>query len=212
MGIRKILVCIPPFIIIVFQIPTMKKITLFSLIVLFSCGQIRQNEAKNDSTTQAVIPPVVNNDRISGDFDGDGQKEFAFPVKVKQGHGNPVEDGEADEYAISFSNKNIKPINIGCCEARLVNENDLNNDGADDISVFQAPMNGNLYTLTTFTFAGKDHWRTLIEPFLVPASGGELSDDALQARVFLENDTIYFLDTDMNDENMGLLKQKAMLK
>ncbi len=37
-----------------------------------------------------------------------------------------------------------------------------------------------------------------------------MSDEELQNRVFREDNAIYYLHTDLNDENVKLLKKKAM--
>jgi len=92
---------------------------------------------------------------ITGDFDGDGKTEKAKLVKVKSGYGNPIEDDVSDEYEIQFSNKKMKPIKIGCCEATLINEGDLNNNDKDAISIFQAPMNGCIYSMQTYIYNNK---------------------------------------------------------
>ncbi|MCH5597485.1 FEKKY domain-containing protein [Niabella ginsengisoli] len=104
-------------------------------------------------------------EEIQGDFDGDGKLEFAKAVKVKEGQGNPVEDGTPDEYEIQFSNHKLKPIKAGCCDIRLVNEGDLNNDGSNEFSIFQAPMNGCTYTMTTYSYSNKS-WKQIVKPFL----------------------------------------------
>lgn len=148
---------------------------------------------------------------ITGDFDGDGIVETANAVKVKTGSGNPVEDGTPDEYEVQFSTKNIKPIAAGCCEMRLVNEGDLNNDGNDEISIFQAPMNGCTYTMTTYTLrAGK--WKVLLVPFLVPTACDPFSNEEIEERVFLENNKIFYYKIDANDESFKLIKTLAELK
>ncbi|HEY9257956.1 hypothetical protein [Chitinophaga sp.] len=153
----------------------------------------------------------ADSNTIIGDFNGDGHTESAFVVRTKEGHGNPVEDGVPDEYAIQFSDTLLPPINIGCCEARLFNNSDLNKDDADDILVFQAPMNGNTHWLNTWTF--KSHrWKELMEPIVVPTGGDYVEDEDVRKRVFLENDTLYFLDIDPNDEHWKLLKKKAVLR
>ncbi|RRJ86873.1 hypothetical protein EG240_15825 [Paenimyroides tangerinum] len=73
----------------------MYKIALFILIVsLFQLTTIKKVK-KNHSIGEI----------IKGDFNGDGKIETALLVKVKQGFGNPIEDGEPDEYEIQFSNK-----------------------------------------------------------------------------------------------------------
>jgi hypothetical protein len=57
---------------------------------------------------------------VQGDFDGDGQKEYATAAKVKEGKGNPVDGGTADLYFVNFSNAKFKHISSGCCDLRLI--------------------------------------------------------------------------------------------
>lgn len=154
--------------------------------------------------------PAIGN-KIQGDFDGDGKTDIATAIKVRERKGNPVEDGTPDEYEIQFSATNLKPIDAGCCNIRLVNEGDLNNDGADDISIFQAPMNGCTYSLTTYSFK-KGFWKQIVETFLIPTACNELSDYFLQKRIFKENNAVYYLESDPNDENGKLIKKKASIK
>lgn len=103
-------------------------------------------------------------DTIYGDFNGDGKFEYAFRVLTKKGQGNPVEDGSPDEYELKFSDKNIKPIRDDFYWFTLINEGDLDNDGSDEISVREEPMNGCIGNVKTFTIKnGKSSY--LFEPF-----------------------------------------------
>jgi len=135
---------------------------------------------------------------ITGDFDGDGKTEKAKLVKVKSGYGNPIEDGVSDEYEIQFSNKKMKPIKIGCCEATLINEGNLNNNDKDAISIFQAPMNGCTYSMQTYTY-NNGKWEKVLDPFLVPTACESYSEDRLQNLVIKENNAIYYFTIDPND-------------
>lgn len=157
-----------------------------------------------------TLPPADSN-IITGDFNGDGQTESAFVVRTKQGYGNPAEDGVPDEYALRFSDTSLPQLNIGCCEARLINEGDLNSDSTEEISVFQAPTNGNTYFMTTWTFT-EHRWQKFSEPFIVPTAGEPVSDKDLQNKVFLENHIVYFWDIDPNDDNFKPVKKKAILR
>ena len=147
-------------------------------------------------------------EKIQGDFDGDGQVEIASAIKFKEGNGNPVDDGTADEYIIQFSGNVLSNINAGCCQIRLINEGDLNNDGADDLSIFQAPMNGCTYTMTTYS-CRNGKWKQIVDPFLIPTGCEHYSDADLQKRIFKEHNNIYYFDTDPNDENGKLIKKLA---
>jgi hypothetical protein len=166
--------------------------------------------AITDTTVYSRYP--VDSNTVVGDFNGDGHTDTAFVIRTKEGYGNPVEDGVPDEYAIQFSDTTLlHTINIDCCEARLFNAGDLNKDGADEILVFQAPMNGNTYWLNVWTH--KSHqWKALMEPFLVPTGGDYIADEDVRKKVFLENDTLYFLDVDLSDDDYKLVKKKAVLR
>lgn len=148
---------------------------------------------------------------VQGDFNGDGQKEFAFAVKTKTGKGNPVDGGTPDEYSVNFSTEKLKSIPAGCCDITLINEGDLNNDGRDEISFYQAPMNGNTYYMKTYSFLN-GAWKEIIETFSVPTGGNYLSDEDIQKRIFKENGSVYIYDVDVNDENFKLVKKKTTLK
>jgi hypothetical protein len=160
---------------------------------------------------------------ISGDFDGDGLNEFAFSVKTKEGKGNPVEDGTPDEYAVNFSNDKLKSIPASCCGFLLVNEGDLNNDGSDEFTIFQSPMNGCTNYVRTFTFS-KGTWKELYEPFMYSVGCGvEITDEEFLNWVTLDNGSVYYREPDPNDEHLlnadgdkiifsRLLKTKVKLK
>ena len=187
----------------------MNKIICFTIVsfLVFSCNTKNNNEITSSSSTAKSIDTaksetksiqpektdrILIGPKIEGDFDGDGKDEFAIITQTKQGEGNPVEDGTPDEYAISFSNKELKPILIGCCEAQLINEGDLNQDGKEDFSVYQAPMNGTVYEMTTYSLQNLK-WKQIVETFLIPTAHEELNNEEPQKRVFLENNTLYIL-------------------
>lgn len=171
---------------------------VFSLVFIFNVFHIKlyQNYIENKKIGEI----------IKGDFDGDGKLETARLVKVKQGFGNPIEDGEPDDYEIQFSSKKMRPIKIGCCEAILVNEGDLNNDKKDEISIYQAPMNGCVYRMQTFTFF-KSEWKLVFEPFLYPTACDELTFTEIENLVVKEKDSIFYYTIDT--EEWKLIKQKA---
>lgn len=139
-------------------------------------------------------------DKIYGDFNGDGKPEYAFRVLTKKGHGNPVEDGTPDEYAIQFSDTNIKPIKTDCCWFKLINEGDLDNDGGDEFTTVQAPENGCIGRVSTFTIKAKKSYK-LFSPFSIFWCA-EITDLELQKLVVKENNIIYFYEADPNDENL----------
>lgn len=192
----------------------MRRILIIMTIGFFSYGQSSQDKKSVDDRqekveTKTLSLPLIG-EKIQGDFNGDGLPDFATVTKIKEGQGNPVEDGTPDEYEIQFSADNIKSIKSGCCDIRLINESDINNDGADDLSVFQ-PMNGCTYSMTTYSFINGT-WKQIVKTFLIPTGCENMTTDDLQKRIFKENNSIYYFDTDLNDEDGKLVKKKATTK
>lgn len=148
---------------------------------------------------------------VQGDFNGDGKKEFAFPVQTIVGQGNPMEDGTSDEYEIQFTELQLKTIVTGCCTMQFINEGDLNEDGGDELSVYQAPMNGNTFSMTTYTYS-KGSWKELIKTFLIPTGGDYLDNQQIQDIIWKENGVVYYNEVDPNDENFRLIQKKAILE
>jgi len=139
-------------------------------------------------------------DSIYGDFNGDKKFEYAYRKLIKKGFGNPVENGSPSEYEIKFSDKSIKPINVGCCWFKLINEGDLDNNDSDEISIIQSPENGCVGNIKTFSV--KDGKKTdLIKSFSMFICA-ELTDDELQKLIVLENNIVYYHEADPNDENL----------
>lgn len=155
---------------------------------------------------QADRPNIGQN--ITGNF-STNNFEIAEVILVKKQIGNPIEDGSSAEYEIRFSNKNIKPINAGCCKIILINEGDLNNDGKDEISLYQAPMNGCTYSMTTYSYLD-NNWKAIIPTFLIPTGCENQSEQELNRLVFKENNKLFYNKTDMSDEKM--LEKKIEVK
>ena len=208
-------------------------LALLTIIFLTSCsstGQTSNTTTATGSNADKNVSKVKQDksdgpkvgQRISGDFDGDGISEFAFSVKTKEGKGNPVEDGTPDEYAVNFSNDKLKSLPVGCCGFLLVNEGDLNNDGSDEFTIFQSPMNGCTNTVRTLTYS-KGTWKDLYEPFMYSVGCGvEVTDEEYLNWVTLDNGSVYYREPDPNDEHLlnadgdkiifsRLLKTKAKL-
>ncbi len=150
-------------------------------------------------------------EKIQGNFLGNGKKITATVIKIKEGKGNPIEDGTPDEYEIQFSDRKLKPIKAGCCEIILINEGDLNKDETDEISIYQAPMNGCTYMMETYSYIN-GNWKKIVDLFLIPTGCERISNDDLQKRIFRENNNIYYLQKDMSNENGKLIKKKVNLK
>ena len=174
------------------------KLTLILMTIgIFSFGQT--------STDKKI------GEKIEGNFLGNGKKVIASVIKTKEAKGNPIEDGSPAEYEIRFSDKKLKPIKTGCCELILINEGDLNRDGTDDISIYQAPMNGCTYAMETYSNI-KGNWKKIVDRFLILTGCDGISKVDLQKRIFRENNQIFYLEKDMSEENGKLIKKKVEQK
>lgn len=97
-----------------------------------------------------------------------------------------------------FPIKILTPIKVNCCWFKLINEGDLDEDGADEITIVQSPENGCIGTVSTFTIKDKKS-NLLFKPFLLFICA-ELSDKGeLQKLIVTENNIIYYHEADPND-------------
>lgn len=143
--------------------------------------------------------------KITGDFNGDGKTDTAFlQIKTNQ-------RTKAHSWTLSFSDKTIPTIQLGCCEPILINEGDLNGDKATEVSVFQAPENGCVYIWTTYSSKNKQ-WTKFIEPFLIATDCENFKQADLQKRVFKENGKVYYWDVDPNDEENKPIKKRVVIR
>lgn len=150
-------------------------------------------------------------EKIEGNFLGNGKKISATVIQTKKQKGNPIEDGTPAEFEIRFSDATINPIKAGCCEIKLINEGDLNQDETDEISVYQAPMNGCTYSMSSYTYTG-GNWKKIIDTFLIPTGCENIKNHDLQKVIFRENNSVYYSVKNINDENGKLIKKKVKLK
>ncbi len=143
--------------------------------------------------------------RITGDFNGDGKVDTAF---VKQTNNSKT---KVKGWTLLFSDKTIPSLRLGCCNVYLINEGDLNNDKATEVSVFQAPDNGCTYLWTTYSYkAGQ--WTKFIPIFLVPTYCDPIKVADLEKKVFTENGKVYYWDIDLNDEVNKPIKKQVIIK
>lgn len=164
-------------------------------LLLASCAR----NAEKTTTEAAAASPTPASQNPDNDYDGDGNPDEGTVALIKEGEGNPVEDGTPSEYAVSFRSNKLPQLHI-CCNALVVPEGDLNGDGAAEMSVFQAPMNGCVFTMATYTLQ-KGKWKELFEPFLVPAQCDAIDHEELKRLVFAKDGKVYIMETDVNDEN-----------
>ncbi len=123
---------------------------------------------------------------IGGDFNGDGKPENARIINI-------YDDETARYYEVRFSGGIIEPLDIGCCNVKLVNEGDLNGNGTDEISVYKAPFNGCDYTMETYTLEN-GFWVMYVPTFIIPEGCKKLSNSQLSSRIYKSNGSIYYLD------------------
>lgn len=186
---------------------------LFLLLLVTSC----KNEAPKTVTDKPAPVPSEASPEFSEsvdvnlwDFNGDGKPDDEITVPVVEGSGNPVEDGTPGKFTITFDNKTLPDLAVGCCNPMPVGEGDLNGDGAAELSVFQAPMNGCVYTMATYTFRD-GRWQQLFEPFIVPTGCDEISAEELQNLVHKEGNKVYIMVTDVNDEDFKRVAKEVKL-
>jgi hypothetical protein len=147
--------------------------------------------------------PAPLGQKIVGDFNGDTKSDTAFVTLGK--------NSKSKKYTVSFSDKTIPAIPLGCCEIILINEGDLNSDRKTDFSVFQAPENGCVYMWTTYSLKN-NRWTQLVGPFLISTDCEKFLAKDLEKRVFKENGHVYYWDVDPNDENNKPIKKLAVPK
>ncbi|MDV6169015.1 hypothetical protein R1T16_11300 [Flavobacterium sp. DG1-102-2] len=194
----------------------MRKIFCFCLFTLFACkkenttGTVKPTPKDSTQTVIEDIQPEKTIPNNSADYNGDETEETANIILTKKGKSNPIEDGTPDEYSVKFSGEKLPDLPIECCEAIIINEGDLDGDGADEFSVFQAPMNGCVYHFTTYAFK-KGKWIKLIEPSLIPTACEEITITELEDRVFNDGGKIYIMETDVNDENFATIRKEAKM-
>ncbi|KUJ61756.1 hypothetical protein AR687_11090 [Flavobacteriaceae bacterium CRH] len=152
-----------------------------------------QAEYKKDSL-RAISENEKENEAIEtvlGDYNGDGKTESAF-ISPKNGYitffpdnlGNVTELGKLDPK-----------------KSKLINEGDLNNDGAEDFSVYTDL--DSLGTLNTFIYNRDMPWRVSLR--IILKKGEKVDNEDLEKRVFKKNNEIYYYE-DEHIEDIYLQK------
>lgn len=142
-----------------------------------------------------MIPDTV---RVAGDFNGDGSIDTAYGVVVQ------------GVYEVNFSVQSMHALELGKGAIRLINEGDLNGDGRDELSVFQAPVRGCAYTMTTWTYYPTG-WRRITDPWVIQTGCAYISDEDLQSRIVLEDGVVYYYQEDVNADDESLVKRELSL-
>jgi ketosteroid isomerase-like protein len=163
---------------------------------------------KNLSKPKKATAATVGT-HITGDFDGDGVTETISTRILKADTGS---EDELYELSIDFSGGRVKSMKENYNHEWLyfINEGDLNDIPGDELTIYSPPNHGCTYDVTTYTFVnGK--WKLLMEPFMIPTSCEDISDDALQQKIFREGNTIYYYDMVPTDTGFKTVKRKAKL-
>lgn len=109
---------------------------------------------------------------------------------------------------IEFSNKNIKnKIRVDTCEAVIINEGDLNNDGLEDFSIFSAPLNGCTYNMETYTIKN-GVIKVIVPSFLVPTACESVTYSFIQNLVFKKGNSLYYLYFNPDSDNFSKSEKK----
>ncbi|WP_123845460.1 hypothetical protein [Chitinophaga lutea] len=189
------------------------------LLMAAACGQPATEKKNNAQDTLSPPPataaaptpsssaPPADTVRITGDFNGDGVRDTAVSVLYEKA----VEENTQDYYIVRFTGNGLPATTPLPGRQRLVNEGDLNGDGADELTLFGEPLHGCTYTMQTVFLQGAG-WRQLTAPWLIPTACEFFGDEQLQQRIFLENGVLYHLLEDVNDENFKLIKQPLPLR
>ena len=149
--------------------------------------------------------------QIEGDFNGDGKDEIA---SVKSRIMN--DSLKMTEYSIEFSDSTMEPKSTQISNykiVRLINEGDLNDDKADDISIsYEQDESFPISIMETRSY--KANWKKIIYTFSMHGGKDTLNSQQLQNIVTKKEDSlIYFTygDTYEFDKNFKL-KTKRIRK
>lgn len=126
-----------------------------------------------------LVAQAEEGESIIGDFNGDGRYETAWVVPPE----NLDDYGELEprQYVtfIRFSDESIPPIGIpACIDGNPVNLGDLNDDGTDEIGMWQVWFTScwhNYYIWTNRNGA----WMEAVDPFVVHCNGFEEAPDEI---------------------------------
>lgn len=151
----------------------------------------------SDSLNSAIKNQNKIVESIAGDFDGNGTIEYAF-ISPNNGY-------------VNFSKGNLPNVDVlGKLDpknAKLFKEGDLNNDGADDFSVY---IYGNGFNnLYTFMFKPDFPWTQSLN--IILKSDEKASDEEINNKVFRKNNQIYYYDEE-DIENLSSGRTKFQYK
>lgn len=119
--------------------------------------------------------------KIKGNFDGTGFIDYAF-ISPNSGH---IVFSKGKAFSV------VDLIELNPNDDKLFEEGDLDNDGADDFSVYRYKK-GWHNEIITYLHSDNEPWTRCLTIDLT--SDEKASDEDIKARVFRKNGKIYFLD------------------
>jgi hypothetical protein len=141
----------------------------------------------NDSIEAERSKREQNIHSIAGNFDGTGFTDYAF---ITPHSGNVAfSKGESPD---------VTDLDLNPIYDKLFKEGDLDNDGADDFSVYRYKK-GIRNEILTYLHSYNAPWVLILTIDL--KHDEKISDEDVEARVFRKNNQVYFLDQVKDEKN-----------
>ncbi len=186
---------------------------LFTLLILcFLASCTKTNKKPEVDFKQILLESTISIDSaigeklIFGDFLGHGKQIGAWSQVVEKG----IPDSVSNILRINFMSGKILPLELTSDQQDIlmINEGDLDGDWGDELSVYTYPNHGCTNTMTTYSLKN-GVWHMILSPLLVPSFCETISHEALQNRIFIEQNNVYRMEVDLNSEDMRLVKVRA---
>lgn len=118
-------------------------------------------------------------EKIEGDFNGDGKTEIAKLTNVSA---KKLDDVILLKYSVNFSDSAIKPLVLEnvCRKLKLINEGDLNDDNADDISISHEIAPSDPIAHLETRSLSNDKWNYIIQDITIHFGFDTLNSKELQ--------------------------------
>lgn len=144
---------------------------------------------------------------IIGDFDGDGKSEIAWIVGPKLTEEGIDCVGKC-ECKIQFSTDKVRQFQLGdCIPGRLHNEGDLDDDGADDLSLLPGRFTSAWRRIHIFSYKNNS-WQEIIDPFTI-----YIGDDFTGQRIMRARPGFITIVTDRwNDTSTEIIHERKEVK
>ena len=171
-------------------------LSILIVLLMLGCGNRSQPSVITANTKlmeqmDSIIGDIYERDTIKGDFNGDGNIEYAYSES------NPAEYYSLDEVDdgkpnnITFSNPTIPAIETEFQIERLTNEGDLNGDGTDEIGFIERAVSRfvfyKVYSLR------KGVWKEIVSVYTHDAFFDPINGDAPDLVRIAPNKTGYVI-------------------